>query len=102
MTARRDHRSAARHTDHDVSDWRHNAACRDDAIDPETFWPIGTSGPALRQIAAAKTICARCPVRTDCLEWALAHADGGVWGGLDENERRRLKRRDTRTKARAA
>ncbi|MGH3981118.1 MAG: WhiB family transcriptional regulator, partial [Pseudonocardiaceae bacterium] len=43
-------------------DWRHSAACRDE--DPELFFPVGDDGPALVQIAAAKTVCARCPVAT--------------------------------------
>ena len=41
-------------------DWRHDAICRDE--DPELFFPVGTSGPALMQIAEAKSVCRRCPV----------------------------------------
>ena len=40
-------------------DWRGHAACRDEY--PELFFPVGTSGPALLQIAEAKTVCRRCP-----------------------------------------
>lgn len=73
-------------------DWRTDAACRGE--DPELFFPVGTSGPALTQVAEAKTICARCPVAGDCLDWALVTGqDHGVWGGLDEDERRALRRR---------
>ena len=80
-------------------DWRHNAACRDK--DPETFFPIDTSGPALLQIAEAKTICRRCPSVSQCLAWALdSGQDAGVWGGMSEDERRALKRRNARTRAR--
>lgn len=72
-------------------DWRNDAACRDE--DPELFFPVGTSGPALSQIAAAKTVCRRCPVSSACLQWALESGqDAGVWGGADEDERRALKR----------
>ncbi|MEO7126844.1 MAG: WhiB family transcriptional regulator [Nakamurella sp.] len=80
-------------------DWRHRALCRDE--DPELFFPVGNSGPALLQIAEAKTVCERCPVREQCLEFALATGqDAGVWGGLSEDERRSLKRRRARARAR--
>lgn len=80
-------------------DWRHRALCRDE--DPELFFPVGNSGPALLQIAEAKTVCERCPVREQCLEFALASGqDAGVWGGLSEDERRSLKRRRARARAR--
>jgi WhiB family redox-sensing transcriptional regulator len=77
-------------------DWRHEAACRDE--DPELFFPIGTTGPALHQIDDAKAVCRRCDVTADCLDWALETGqDAGVWGGLSEDERRALKRRSVRT-----
>jgi WhiB family redox-sensing transcriptional regulator len=80
-------------------DWRHRAACRDE--DPELFFPVGTTGPALLQIAEAKIACRRCPVSTECLNWALASGqDAGVWGGMSEDERRVVKRRHARTGAR--
>ena len=82
-------------------DWRHRAACRD--VDPELFFPIGNSGPALLQIQEAKQVCARCTVRTQCLDWALETGqDAGVWGGMSEEERRALKRRAARARVRAA
>jgi WhiB family redox-sensing transcriptional regulator len=82
------------------TDWRHAAACRDE--DPERFFPVGNSGPALLQIAEAKTVCQRCPVVSDCLAWALdSGQDAGVWGNLSEDERRALKRRNARTRARS-
>ena len=81
-------------------DWRNTAACRDE--DPELHFPTGTSGPALLQIAEAKTGCRRCPVVSDCLAWALDNGvDFGVWGGMSEDERRALKRRNARTRARS-
>lgn len=84
-----------------MPDWRHRAICRDE--DPELFFPVGTSGPALLQIAEAKTVCRRCPVVTECLTWALESGqDAGVWGGMSEDERRALKRRNARTRARTA
>ena len=72
-------------------DWRHRARCRD--VDPELFFPVGTTGPAEAQVQSAKAICALCPVRDECLQWALDTAqDAGVWGGLSEEERRALRR----------
>jgi WhiB family redox-sensing transcriptional regulator len=72
-------------------DWRSQAACTTE--DPELFFPIGTTGLAVDQVDEAKRVCARCPVREDCLEYALAsNQDAGIWGGLTEDERRTLKR----------
>jgi len=45
-------------------DWRHHAACRE--VDPELFFPIGNTGPALLQIDEAKRVCRRCPVIEGC------------------------------------
>ncbi|HEX7094373.1 MAG TPA: WhiB family transcriptional regulator [Acidimicrobiales bacterium] len=71
--------------------WRELAACRD--TDPDLFFPVGTTGPAIEQIAAAKAVCATCPSREPCLEYALiTNQDSGVWGGLAEDERRKLRR----------
>jgi len=78
-------------------DWRHGAACLDE--DPELFFPIGNTGPALVQIEAAKAVCAQCDVGAECLQWALrTHQDHGVWGGLSEDERRALRRRTARAR----
>ncbi|MDQ0579043.1 WhiB family transcriptional regulator [Streptomyces rishiriensis] len=75
-----------------MDDWREHAECRHE--DPDLFFPIGTSGPALLQTEQAKTVCRRCPVREQCLEWAMETDQTlGVWGGTSENERRALKRR---------
>jgi WhiB family transcriptional regulator, redox-sensing transcriptional regulator len=68
-------------------DWRHRAACRDE--DPELFFPVSETGPGARQTAQAKVVCARCPVRAECLEYALENGlDHGIFGGLTERERR--------------
>ncbi|MEW2295512.1 WhiB family transcriptional regulator [Streptomyces sp. NPDC006743] len=75
-----------------MENWREHAACRHE--DPDLFFPIGTTGPALVQTEQAKSVCRRCPVRDECLEWALETAQPlGVWGGTSENERRALRRR---------
>jgi WhiB family redox-sensing transcriptional regulator len=80
-------------------DWRHRAACRD--VDPELFFPIGNTGPAILQIEEAKQVCRRCDVSDACLRWALESGqESGVWGGMGEDERRALKRRASRIRAR--
>ena len=76
-------------------DWRLRASCRD--TDPALFFPVGTTGPAVQQIAAAKAVCGACPSQEPCLEFALAsNQDSGVWGGLTEDERRVIRRARTR------
>jgi WhiB family redox-sensing transcriptional regulator len=73
--------------------WQRYAACLDH--DPELFFPIGEAGPARSQLDEAKAVCAGCPVRCLCLEWALlAGINYGVWGGMSETERLALKRRN--------
>jgi WhiB family redox-sensing transcriptional regulator len=68
-------------------DWRQLAACRH--ADPGLFFPVSLSGPSLDQITRAKAICADCPVRRQCLAFALdTRRCHGVWGGMSEHERR--------------
>ncbi|MFD4224756.1 WhiB family transcriptional regulator [Streptomyces griseus] len=75
--------------------WRALAVCVDE--DPDLFFPIGTTGPAVAQAEEAKAVCRRCPVMETCLQWALdSGQDHGVWGGTDEEDRRRIKRRAAR------
>ena len=79
--------------------WRREAVCRD--TDPELFFPVGTTGQALLQIAKAKSVCCECPVKLDCLDFALeTNQDTGIWGGLSEEERRQI-RREASARARA-
>jgi WhiB family redox-sensing transcriptional regulator len=81
---------------YDQESWRAEAACRD--VDAEIFFPVGMTGSALLVAEEAKAICARCPVRLACLEFALnANQQFGIWGGYDEEERRELRRRRRRT-----
>ncbi|MFI0898105.1 WhiB family transcriptional regulator [Streptomyces sp. NPDC020983] len=78
-------------------DWQLRAACRDE--DPELFFPVGTSGPALLKIEEAKAVCRRCPVMDACRSWALETGqEAGVWGGLSEDERRAVRRRERRAR----
>lgn len=80
--------------------WRRSAICRD--TDPELFFPIGTTGQALLQIERAKLVCDECPVKVECLEYAIStNQDTGVWGGTSEDERRQI-RREIAARARAA
>jgi WhiB family redox-sensing transcriptional regulator len=77
--------------------WHDRAACV--GVDPELFFPIGNSGPALLQIEETKAVCRRCEVVEICLSWAMESGqDNGVWGGLSEDERRALKRRNARSR----
>lgn len=68
--------------------------------DPELFFPIGNTGPALLQIEEAKAVCRRCPLMEVCLQGALDRNEQvGVWGGASEDERRSIKRRAARRAA---
>ena len=81
--------------------WRANSSCRD--TDPDLFFPVGTTGPALEQIAAAKAVCDTCDAKEPCLEFALTtNQDSGVWGGTSEEERRKLRRAWVAQQRRAA
>ncbi len=66
--------------------WQENANCL--GVDPDLFFP--ERGASTRE---AKTVCRGCEVRVDCLEYTLAHGEKfGIWGGLSERERRRVRR----------
>jgi len=74
--------------------WMQQASCGEPGVDPELFFPVGESGPAVRQVAAARAVCARCPVQRECRDWALqAGEPAGIWGGTTPEERRLLRRR---------
>jgi WhiB family redox-sensing transcriptional regulator len=77
-----------------LDDWRLRAACKDQ--DPELFFPVSEKGPGARQAHRATAVCARCPVRSECLEYALDNGlDHGIFGGTTESERRTLRRAQT-------
>ncbi len=70
----------------DDGEWRASGLCQE--VDTELFFP--EKGGSARE---AKRVCAACEVRPQCLEFALEHDERfGIWGGLSERERRRLKR----------
>jgi WhiB family transcriptional regulator, redox-sensing transcriptional regulator len=71
--------------------WRQKAACR--GVDPGIFYPASDE-----EAEPAKAICAQCPVREACLEYALsARERDGIWGGATERERRRMLRQRRKT-----
>lgn len=81
-------------------EWRELGACR--KLETALFFPIGQTGEAEVKIARAKKVCATCPVRLECLEFAITtNQEYGVWGGHDEEERRAI-RRQWRAQQRAA
>jgi WhiB family transcriptional regulator, redox-sensing transcriptional regulator len=68
-------------------DWEIQAACRE--MDPEIWFPDHANGKAEKP----RRICYRCPVRRECLEEALKNPEThGIWGGLDQRERRKVLR----------
>jgi WhiB family redox-sensing transcriptional regulator len=68
------------------TDWMAQGKCRE--MDPAVFFPSDGIG-----VKAALLICAECPVRVACLDYALTdRVDHGVWGGTSERERRRILR----------
>src|ERR1700751_2381541 len=75
--------------------WRNAAACL--RADPNLFFPVSLTGRSLTQVAEAKAICARCPVRRECLEFARTNEPiDGIWGGTTPQERQRDRRRERR------
>ena len=80
----------------EAPDWHARAACRDSDVD---FFPTRGDNEG---VEACRATCAACPVRVDCLEYALAATPImiGIWGGTSEKERRKIRRQ--RLKAAAA
>ena len=66
--------------------WMRDAACR--GMDPELFFPERGASPA--DYEEARAVCATCPVRQECAEYAVPEKHG-IWGGLSERERRRVR-----------
>lgn len=74
--------------------WHAEAACR--GMDTNVFFPAGGSGSRINW-SAALTVCARCPVREACLDYAVRTSQpDGVWGGATPAERHRLRARRRR------
>jgi WhiB family redox-sensing transcriptional regulator len=74
-----------------MGDWVARGACRDE--DPEIFFPIGPE-PPVALLTEARRICARCPVRPQCLRYAVETGQtAGIWAGTTEPERRAMRLR---------
>jgi WhiB family redox-sensing transcriptional regulator len=76
-----------------IGHWAERAACHAAGVDPELFFPASDTPPP-DQLSAARKICARCPVKAHCLEWALHTGEAaGIWAGTTPAERRYLRTR---------
>ena len=88
----------ARPTWEEDIDWQTRAACR--SADANIFFPptqTETKEERTLREAAAKSVCAQCPVREQCLTFALTTREPhGIWGGMTETERRRVLERERR------
>jgi len=79
-------RSATSETEAEALTWQRFANCL--GVDPDLFFP--ERGASTRE---AKEVCRACVVRADCLEYAITNGEKfGIWGGLSERERRRIRR----------
>lgn len=73
-------------------DWLDDAVCA--GMDQRAFFATGNHARA--QVFAAQRVCATCPVRTECRNWAIESGERwGVWGGMSQHELRRKRRRFT-------
>jgi WhiB family redox-sensing transcriptional regulator len=80
-------------TRQEIPEWVQSAVCGQ--VDPEIFYP--PRGDSCRD---AKRVCLSCPVRVECLRWALDSCEEhGVWGGKSERERRALRRQERQVAA---
>ena len=75
--------------------WLEAAACR--SHEPSLFFPVGTTGPSIHDIEKAKSICGGCPVRAECLQYAMdTGPQYGIFGGLTGEERQSLRLSEAR------
>ena len=75
-------------------EWMNDRACREDDVDPEAFFANNATIESQELAAFAKSICAGCPVKAECLAYAQENRlDHGIWGGFDEYERAQMARR---------
>lgn len=75
-----------------TTEWCEKGACRPDRLPPEVLPEFFFADLSMRmedrmKATAAKAVCAECVIRVECLEFALRHAEDGIWGGLDGRER---------------
>lgn len=62
------------------------------ANDPDAYFVDGVGTQGIETVRMAKAMCKECPIRLQCLEFAMKHPQQGIWGGLSARERRQLKR----------
>ena len=87
------HRALQLLPDSEPPPWRADAACRVDRSACD-FFPGGDRGQTLAMTNAARKVCRGCPVKIDCLLYAIeTRQEYGVWGGATEPERKRLQRK---------
>lgn len=67
----------------------HKAACA--GLDTDLFYPEGKEG--YDNLDVLKRVCAECPIKAECLEWALHYERHGFWGGTSEHDRLPIRRR---------
>lgn len=74
-----------------TGDWREDAACA--GMDTELWFPARAypKGAELKRVWKAQEVCVSCPVRLECLTFALRTGQRGIWGGMTEEQRRRSK-----------
>jgi WhiB family redox-sensing transcriptional regulator len=84
-----------------AADWRAAGACR--TADPDLFFPVAIGAAARPQVTRALLICDGCPVKQDCLDFALrTREQAGIWGGTTPEERVRVLHARHRRPARRA
>ena len=91
--------------DQPIPDFGSGLPCQDPDVDPDLFFPatVWLRGSVPRetptqaaQIALAKALCSRCPAIAACGAWAIKHGEFGIWGGLSEGDRGRLRKQRRR------
>lgn len=84
-----------------ATEWRSAGACL--SADPDLFFPIAIGRVEERQVALARRICAACPVKQECLDFAMRSGEAhGIWGGTTPDERIRARRARTAQRRRLA
>lgn len=78
---------------HPWEPWMDEALCK--GVDPDVFFPVSAKDEA-DEARHAKSICAQCPVREACLDYAITYDERGIWGGTTEGQRRRIRERRAR------
>ena len=65
---------------------------------PDLFFPEPAGPDSIKNVQTAKDWCSQCPIRVQCLNFALEFNEDGIWGGLTVNERNMLKKKNKRSK----